>query len=117
MAEPTTRVVEIRTYRLLPGTRDEYDRLFREEALPLLRRFGIDVVGAAPSIDDPNGYVLIRSFADLEDREQREDQFYSSPEWRSGAREAVIAKIEFYTDAVLELDEATIEGLRRALAR
>jgi hypothetical protein len=55
MSGRATRIVEIRTYRLLPGTRDEYDRLFREEALPLLERFEIDVVGAAPSIDDPNG--------------------------------------------------------------
>ena len=117
MPDRTTRVVEIRTYRLLPGTRDEYDRLFREEALPLLRRFEVDVVGAGPSIDEPNGYFLIRTFADLADREQREEGFYSSPEWREGPREAVIEKIEVYTDAVLELDEATIEGLRRAFAR
>ena len=117
MPDRSTRVVEIRTYRLLPGTRDEYDRLFREEALPLLQRFDVDVVAAGPSIDDPNGYFLIRSFADLADREQREDRFYSSPEWREGPREAVIEKIEVYTDAVFDLDEATIEGLRRALAR
>ena len=117
MPDRSTRVVEIRTYRLLPGTRDEYDRLFREEALPLLRRFEVDVVAAGPSLDDPNGYYLIRSFADLADREQREDRFYASPDWREGPREAVIEKIEVYTDAVVDLDVATIEGLRRALAR
>jgi hypothetical protein len=117
MPDRSTRIVEIRTYRLLPGIREEYDRLFREEALPLLRRSEVDVVAAGPSIDDPNGYFLIRSFSDLADREQREDRFYSSPEWRDGPREAVIEKIEVYTDAVVELDEETIEGLRRALAR
>lgn len=111
------RILEIRTYRLLPGTRDEYDRLFREAALPLLRRFEIDVVGAGPSLDDPNGYVLLRSFASLADREQLEDRFYSSPEWREGAREAVIEKIEVYADAVVEVNEATIDGLRQAFAR
>jgi hypothetical protein len=111
------RVVEIRSYRLLPGTRDEYDRLFREEALPLLRRFDVDVIAAGPSIDDPNGYFLIRAFGHLSEREQREDRFYSSPEWRNGPREAVISKIEVYTDVVVELDEATIEALRHALAR
>ena len=117
MPDRSTRVVEIRTYRLLPGTRDEYNRLFREQALPLLRRFEVDVVAAGPSIDDPDGYFLIRSFEDRDDRERREDRFYSSPEWREGPREAVIEKIEVYTDAVVELDEATIEGLRRSLAR
>ena len=110
------RVVEIRSYRLLPGTRDEYDRLFREEALPLLRLVEIDVIAAGPSIDDPNGYYLMRAFDNLADRERREDRFYSSPEWRNGPREAVVSKIEVYTDVVVELDEATIEGLRRSLA-
>ena len=110
-------VLEIRSYRLLPGTRVEYDRLFLEEALPLLRRFEVDVVAAGPSIDDPNGYFLIRSFADLADREQREDRFYSSPEWREGPREAVVEKIEVYTDTVVELDASTIEALRRSLNR
>ena len=117
MPDGSTRVVEIRTYRLLPGTRPEYDRLFLEEALPLLRRFEIDVVAAGPSIDDPDGYFLIRSFADLADRERREDRFYSSREWREGPREAVLEKIDVYTDAVVELDAATIEGLRRSLQR
>ena len=85
--------------------------------MPLLRRFDVDVIGAGPSIDDPNGYFLIRSFADLDDRERREDRFYSSPEWRDGPRKAVIEKIEVYTDAVVELDEATIEGLGPSLER
>lgn len=110
------RLVEIRAYKLLPGTRDEYDRLFREEALPLLRRFDIDVVGAGPSMD-PDGYFLIRAFESIADREAREGRFYASPAWREGPREAVISKIDVYVDAVIELDEATIDALRRDLAR
>lgn len=111
------RIVEIRTYRLLPGTRDEYDRLFREAALPLLEWFGIDVVGAGPSIGDPDGYVLVRAFDDLADREAREERFYASPEWREGLREAVIEKIDVYVDAVLEISEDAIDALRGSLAR
>jgi NIPSNAP len=106
------RVLEIRTYRLLPNTRGEYHRLFVEEAAPLLAAHGIDVVRFGPSLDDPDGYVLLRSFADLADRERREEAFYSSPEWRDGPRAAVIEKIDEYLDAVLELDEAAIDALR-----
>jgi hypothetical protein len=110
------RILEIRSYELKPGTRDEYDRLFREEASPLLRGHGIDVVGVGASKGDPNGYFLIRAFDDLADRQRREDAFYSSPEWREGPRQAVIEKIVVYTDAVLELDDEVIEALRRSLA-
>jgi NIPSNAP len=110
-----TRVVEIRSYRLKPGTQDEYDRLFREAALPLLQRAGVDVVRAGRSLDDPNGYHLIRSFADLGDRERREAAFYGSDAWRKGPREAVLACIEAYVDAVIELDDAAVDALRAPL--
>lgn len=110
------RLLEIRAYELKPGTRDEYDRLFREEAAPLLRRFEIDVVAVGRSGGDPNGYFLMRAFDDVDDRARREDRFYSSPDWREGPRQAVLDCIVTYTDAVLELPEELIEGLRRVLA-
>ena len=117
MPDRATRVVEIRTYRLLPGTRNEYDRLFREEALPLLRRFEVDVVAAGPSLDDPNGYFLIRSFADLADREQREEQFYSSPEWREGPAKRSSRRSRSTPMPSSSSMRTTIEALRRSLAR
>ena len=117
MPDRSTRVVEIRTYRLLPGTRGEYDRLFREDALPLLHRFEVDVVAAGPSLGDPNGYFLIRAFEGLADRDRSEERFYSSREWREGPREAVVSRLEDYIDVVVELHEATIEALRRSLLR
>ena len=111
------RLLEIRSYELKPGTRAEYDRLFREEAAPLLRRFEIDVVAVAPSAGDANGYFLMRAFDDLADRARREDAFYASPEWRQGPRQAVLDCIVTYTDAVFELPDEVVEALRSALAR
>jgi hypothetical protein len=112
-----TRIVEIRTYKLHPGTAQEYERLFRAVALPMFARHGIDVVAAGLSVGDPNGYYLIRAFDDLDHRQRSEDAFYGSPEWRQGPREKVLALIESYADLVLELDEPTIDGLRRAAKR
>ena len=36
-----------------------------------------------------------------------------SDEWRQGPREAILSLIETYTEVVLEMDEATVDGLRR----
>ena len=108
-----TRVVEVRTYTLHPGGAGEYERLFRDVALPMLERQGIDVVAAGPSLGDPNGYYLIRAFDDLAHRQRSEDDFYGTAEWRDGPREPVLALIDTYIDLVLELDEPTIDGLRR----
>ena len=107
------RFVEIRSYTLKPDTRDEFHRLFIEEAFPMLKRWHVDVVAYGPSLHDENSYFLMRCFDSLADREQSEDAFYGSDEWRQGPREAIIALIETYTEFVLELEEATVQGLRR----
>ena len=109
-------IVEIRSYNLNPGTRAEFHRLFLEEAMPLLQRWDVDVVGYGPSLHDENSYYLIRRFDSIVHREESENAFYGSDEWRKGPREAIIALIENYTEAVLELDDATVQGLRTAQA-
>lgn len=105
--------VEIRSYNLKHGTRDEFHRLFIEEAFPMLKRWNVDVVAYGPSRHDEDSYYLIRRYDSLAHREQSENAFYSSDEWRQGPREAIVALIENYTEVVLELDEATVQGLRK----
>jgi hypothetical protein len=107
-------VVEIRSYNLKPGTRDRFHQLFLTDALPMLRRWKIDVVGYGPSLHDHDSYFLMRSFPGVEAREHTEDAFYGSEEWRQGPREAILACIESYTTVVLRVDEATLRGLRRS---
>ena len=104
--------VEIRTLNLRPGTRPEFQRLYIERSLPLLKRWNQDVVAHGPSLHDDNTYYVIRRFDSLARRQQSEDDFYSSDDWRKGPREAILACIESYYDVVLELDASTVEGLR-----
>ena len=104
--------VEIRSYNLKPGTRDEFHRLFLEHAMPLLHRWKVDVVAYGPSLHDQNSYYLVRRFDSLADRDQSENAFYGSDEWRQGPREAIIALIENYVEIVLALDEVVVEGIR-----
>lgn len=105
--------VEIRGYNLKAGTRDEFHRLFADVALPMLRRFDTDVVNAGPSLHDADSYFLMRAYESLAHREQSQDAFYGSDEWRKGPRAAILALIESYTSVVIEMDEATVAGLRR----
>jgi hypothetical protein len=110
---PVNHFVEIRSYNLKPGTRDEFHRLFIEEAFPMLKRWNVDVVAFGPSLHDEDSYYLIRRYNSLAHRQQSEDAFYGSEEWRQGPREAIIALIKNYTEIVLELDEVTVQGLRK----
>jgi hypothetical protein len=109
------RAVEIRSYQLKPGRCGDFARLMETQAVPMLRRWHVDVVAFGPSAHDRDAYVLIRAYADLAEREARQDAFYASDEWRSGPRESMLGAIETYASIVLLLDEATIDGLRRAV--
>jgi hypothetical protein len=57
----------------------------------------------------------MRRYDSLAQREESEDAFYSSDDWRQGPREAILALIENYTEIVLELDDATLKGLRKRI--
>ena len=107
------RILEIRAYNLKPGTRESLHDLFTTQALPMLQRWGVDVVAYGPSLAEPDSYYLMRSYASLADRQQSQDAFYGSAEWRQGPREPIIALIDSYTNTVIEVDDATLQGLRR----
>ena len=95
--------VEIRSYNLKPNTRDQFHQLFIEQALPMLQRWSVDVVAFGTSPHDGDSYYLIRRYKSLAHREQSQDAFYGSDEWKHGPREPII----------LELDEGTVNGLRK----
>ncbi len=107
-----SRLLEIRSYKLAPGTRAEFHRLVTERAMPLLEKARMDVVAYGPSPHDDSSYYLMRSFDDLAHREQAEAAFYGGAPWREGPREAILALIESYTEFVIELDESVIDRLR-----
>ena len=105
--------LEIRSYSLKPGSREEFHRLFLEKAMPLLKRWNIDVVTYGPSLHDETSYYLMRRYDSFAHREESEDAFYGNDEWRKGPRESILALIEIYTEIVMELDDATLQGLRK----
>jgi hypothetical protein len=99
---PGTRVLDVRTYKLVPGARVAFDRIFREGALPMLERDGIDVVAYGPSLDDDDSYCLIRAFASDAARREQLDAFYGSDEWLQNYDAAVMALIESYHVVLIE---------------
>ena len=108
---PTGRVVEIRSYNLKPGSRDRFHQLFLREALPMLQRWKVDVVGYGPSLHDSDSYYLMRAYSGVDERQKSEDAFYGSDEWKKGPREAILAAIDTYTTIVIRVDDATLRGL------
>lgn len=109
-------ILEIRTYRLKPGTIDEFVRVMREESVPLLEQAGVHVLDCGASLVSESGHeeaYLIRAFDSLESHEAQEDSFYASDAWRLGPREAIVSRIDSYHTIVIETSAQAIKALQR----
>src|SRR6185369_6972162 len=69
-------IVEVRSYRIKPGKRDEFIRLFEARAIEAQRSYGMKVTGPFLDVENPNKFVFLRSFPSLEERERMKDAFY-----------------------------------------
>jgi ketosteroid isomerase-like protein len=107
----TGAVMDLRTYALVPGGRQAFDRILCEEALPMLRREGIHVVGYGPSLADTDHYFLARAFASRAEREEQLTAFYGSDEWRQNYEDTVMQLIESYHTVVIPLGPGIAEAL------
>ena len=109
------RYLEVRTYRLFPGRRNAFDKLFRDGAVPLLEKFGIRVVGFGPSMHDDDGYYLARAYPSLSARQEALDRFYGSMEWLTRFDGQIMALIDQYATTVVEVEPEAIDLLTRSL--
>jgi hypothetical protein len=108
-----SQIIEFRSYNLKAGTRAEFHALVSEQVMPMLKRWKTDVVAYGPSLQEGDSYYLIRCYKDLNDLQQQQDAFYGSDEWKQGPREAVLSFIVSMASVELEVDDATLAGLRR----
>lgn len=96
-------VVEILILNLKSGTRDEFHAVYVSQSLPLLKKWGINVIAHGASSHDENTYYVIRSFKSLAERQSSKDAFYGSEDWKNGPRTAIISLIESSATLVVPL--------------
>ena len=107
-----TRLLEIRTYRLRPGTLAAFDSSMRNLAVPMLRREGMDVVAYGSSTHEEETYFLVRSYKDRAALESEQGRFYGSAEWNEGPRPELVDKIETYVNTLLWSSVDAINSIR-----
>ena len=74
-------VVELRQYTLHPGRRDELIELFDRELVEPQEAVGMRVIGQFRDLGDPDRFVWLRGFADMEARRAALAAFYGGPVW------------------------------------
>ncbi|MBB4220056.1 NIPSNAP family protein [Variovorax guangxiensis] len=105
-------LLEIRTYRLKPGTLDAFHQAMHERAVPMLRGKGMDVVAYGKSDHEEETYHLVRAYADRAALEAGQAAFYGSPEWREGPRGALVDRIETYLNTLLWASPEAVDSMR-----
>lgn len=98
---PRDRVLELRNYTMQPSQRDVLIALFEREFIAPQEALGAHVLGTFRNLDNPDGFVWLRGFADLDTRYAALDGFYTSDVWKAHRTEANATMID--SDDVLLL--------------
>ena len=107
-----TRLLEIRTYRLKPGTIEAFHDAMHTKAVPLLKAKGMDVVAYGRSDHEEETYYLVRSFSNRESLEREQAAFYGANDWKSGPRSALVDRIETYMNTLILASETAVASMR-----
>jgi quinol monooxygenase YgiN len=106
------RLIEIRTYRLLPGTIDAFHHAMHAQAVPMIKAKGMDVVAYGRSDHEEETYFLIRSYASREALEREQAAFYGSDDWRLGPRSELVDRIQTYVNTLLWVSDSAVTSMR-----
>jgi heme-degrading monooxygenase HmoA len=93
-------IVEVRSYRIKPGKRAEFIKLFETRAVPAQREYGMKIVGPLLDVENPNKFVFLRSFPSLEERERMKDSFYGGELWKNQLEAIAMPMLDSY-DVIL----------------
>jgi hypothetical protein len=93
-------IVEVRSYRIKPGRRAEFIKLFETRAIPALRSYGMTILGPLLDVENPNKFVWLRSFPSLEERERMRNAFYGGELWKKELEAIAMPMLESY-DVIL----------------
>ena len=81
-------IFELRQYTLHPGQRDTLVDVFDDNFVEGQEAAGIRIIGQYRDLDDPDRFVWLRSFADMESRKVGLTDLYTGPVWKAHGRVA-----------------------------
>lgn len=91
---PCCAILELRQYTLKPGQRDVLIELFDREFVESQEATGMRIVGQFRDADDPDRFVWLRGFDDMDLRQRALTAFYDGPVWKAHGRQAAATMID-----------------------
>ena len=93
-------VLELRQYTLHPDTRDILVELFDRYFVEGQEECGMSIPGQFRDLEDPDRFVWLRGFADMDARRAALERFYGGPVW-AAHREAANATMVDFSNVLL----------------
>ena len=95
-------IVEVRSYRITPGKRDEFIKFFETRSIAALQSHGMKVVGPLVDLENPNRFIFLRGFPSMEDLHRMKDEFYGGRLWKEELEQIAMPMIESYDVTLCE---------------
>jgi hypothetical protein len=105
-------IVEVRTYRIKPGRRDEFIEFFETRAVPALRAHGMKIVGPLLDLENSDTFVFLRGFPSLDERDRMKNAFYEGELWKGELEAIAMPMLESYVVVLAETSAGCVfDGL------
>ena len=101
-------IVEMRTYRLKPGTRDRFLEIFLAKSVPKHLELGMKILGPFLSVEDADTFFFMRGYPDLASREPLKARFYEGDLWKRELEGVLMPMIDKYDVVVVDDSENRI---------
>ena len=95
-------IVEVRSYRITPGKRDEFIEFFEKRSAPALQSHGMKVVGPLIDLENPNKFVFLRGFPSMGDLHRMKEEFYEGELWKEELEQIAMPMLESYDVTLCE---------------
>jgi hypothetical protein len=80
--QPSSMIIEMRTYKIEVGRRAEFLRILETKAIPACQKIGMKILGPFLSLEDDNTFLWMRAFPDQQSRERMRNEFYEGKLWK-----------------------------------
>src|SRR5215471_17664940 len=87
-------IVELRQYTLQPGQRDVLIELFERAFIEAQEAGGATVIGQFRDVENPNRFVWLRGFPDMDKRLAMLQAFYVGSPWQKQRAEANVTLVD-----------------------
>ena len=102
-------VIEMRTYKLKAGKRDEFLNIFRSRSVPEHRRLGMKILGPFLSLESPDTFFFMRGFPTLAQRDPLKASFYEGALWKQELEQQLMPMIDAYEVVLVDDPEQLVQ--------